>query len=193
MANQKELLRMLIEKLQEAGIEYMICGSVGASFYGLVRATEDTDLVISTGREQLEKFLVLVGDGYYVSSGATVDAFEQIGMFNIIEIEHAWKADLIVKKNDDFSNSAFERRSKRPMLEGQVWVATVEDIILSKLWWGKEAQSQLQYRDSLRIASININNLDRGYMEKWAWKLGVGEQLKFLLTEAESSCSERDS
>lgn len=178
---------MIVDKLDEAGIPYMICGSVGASFYGLVRATQDADIVIDPSREQLMKFIRLLGDSYYVSPEAAVEALEQRSMFNVIEMEHASKTDLIVKKTDNFSASAFDRRRKHAMKNSQVWVASAEDTILSKLQWGAESGSELQYRDALRVASIQRGNLDKEYMQRWAPVLGIEEQLHEILKDAEDA------
>jgi len=187
MAGQNELVKMIVDKLDEAGIAYMLCGSVGASFFGLVRATQDADIVIDPSREQLMKFIRLLGDSYYVSTEAAVEALKQRSMFNVIEVEHAMKADLIIKKTAEFDASAFDRRRKHAMQNSQIWVASAEDIILSKLRWGADSGSELQYRDALRVAGIQRDNLDKEYMQRWASVLGIEEQLHEIFKDAEDA------
>ena len=94
MTSQKEFLNSVVEKLQQAGIDYVICGSVAASFYGVERSTQDADIIINPTEEQLMNFVKLLGDAYYVSSQTALDALKQRTVFNLIDMENAWKADL---------------------------------------------------------------------------------------------------
>lgn len=45
--NQEDFLGRLVAKLEDAGIPYMISGSLGSTLHGEPRATNDIDLVIS--------------------------------------------------------------------------------------------------------------------------------------------------
>lgn len=44
--SQQELLRIVIQALTQAGIDYMITGSLASSLQGEPRATHDIDLVV---------------------------------------------------------------------------------------------------------------------------------------------------
>ena len=58
-----------------------------------------------------------------------------------------------------------------------IFVVSVEDLILSKLVWGKELQSDLQLEDVRQMIST-VLELDWEYMKKWAIGLGVDKLLK---------------
>ena len=58
-----------------------------------------------------------------------------------------------------------------------IFVVSVEDLILSKLLWGKESQSDLQFGDVRQMIS-SVLVLDWEYMKKWAIVLGVDQLLK---------------
>ena len=45
--NQEDFLERLVAKLEDAGIPYMISGSLGSTLHGEPRAINDIDLVIS--------------------------------------------------------------------------------------------------------------------------------------------------
>ncbi len=170
-------------------IRYMLCGSVASSFHGEPRATKDIDLVIDCGRHQLQGFLQrLHGDGWYVSDVAAGEAIEQRTMFNVIDPESGWKADLIVRKDRAFSLCEFERRQSASVFGGEygtVVLTTPEDTILSKLEWSLDSDSQQQYRDALRVAIVGHETIERDYLRRWAPELGVGELLDKLLVEAD--------
>ena len=58
-----------------------------------------------------------------------------------------------------------------------VSVVTAEDLILSKLFWGKQSRSDLQLNDVRQMTSA-VSELDWKYMQKWAAVLGVDDLLR---------------
>jgi len=185
MTSQKEFLTSIVEKLLQAGIDYVICGSIAASFYGVERSTQDADIIIDPTEEQLTNFLKLLGDAYYVSSNAVLEGLKQSSMFNIIDIENAWKADLIMRKKTDFYTEEFHRKRKEKLLGKDLYILSPEDTILSKLVWAKDSNSEQQFHDALIVAVIQWNNLGRDYLHKWADKLQLKSSLEQLLEQAE--------
>jgi hypothetical protein len=183
MLSQNEFLQNTIEKLQQAGIDYVICGSMAASFYGITRSTQDADIIINPTKEQLTNFLNLLGNTYYVSKDAALEAFKREGMFNIIEIENACKADLIIKKQSAFSEEVFRRKRKENLLGKDLYILSPEDSILSKLLWAKPSRSELQYKDVMKILEARAGTLDMKYLNKWAKQLNVEDDLNECLSQ----------
>jgi predicted nucleotidyltransferase len=181
MLSQKEFLKNVVEKLEQAGIDYVICGSIAASFYGVERSTQDADIIISSTEEQLAKFLKLLGDSYYVSEDTALDALKRRTMFNIIDLENAWKADLIILKETDFGVKEFQRKRKEILLGKDLYILSPEDIVLSKLVWAEQSRSQLQYSDVSRILEVWSGHLDMKYLNKWAKELGVEKALAEII------------
>ena len=184
MLSQKEFLKSVVEKLQQAGIDYVICGSMAASFYGVERSTQDADIIIDPTEEQLTNFLKLLGDAYYVSSNAVLEALKQSTMFNIIDVENAWKADLIIRKKTDFHTEEFQRKRKEKLLGKDLYILSPEDTILSKLEWAKNSHSEQQFRDAFEVAVIQWRNLEMEYLRKWAEQLHLKSSLEQLLEQA---------
>jgi hypothetical protein len=58
------------------------------------------------------------------------------------------------------------------------WIATREDLILSKLVWARDAGSELQLRD---VRSLLEEGPDVAYLRRWAAELGVATQLEDAL------------
>jgi len=183
MTSQKEFLNSVVEKLQQAGVDYVICGSMAASFYGVERSTQDTDIIINPTEEQLMNFFKLLGDAYYVSSESVLDALKQRTMFNIIDVENAWKADLIIRKQTDFSAEEFHRKRKEKLLGKELYVLSPEDTILSKLLWAKQSRSEMQHHDVMKILEVRTDSLDMKYLNKWAKVLDVEDDLNKCLSQ----------
>jgi hypothetical protein len=85
-----------------------------------------------------------------------IEALKDRTMFNIIDTQMGWKADLIVRKKRDYS----------------------------KLEWSRVRESQTQLKDALGVLMVQWNTLDFGYLEKWAKELDVENSLKQLMKEA---------
>lgn len=187
MTGQHSFLRRLVDRLEQAGIDYMIAGSVGSSLHGRPRATQDVDIVIVTNQTQLQFFIESLGDSYYVNEQAARDALQRCTMFNVIDVENGWKADLIIRKSRAFSHVEFDRRRRIELGEQRLWVVSPEDTILSKLEWTKGRESEVQYGDALGVAIVHYGTLDQDYLVKWANELGVSESLERLLAEAKDN------
>jgi len=183
--SQKDFLTRLAAKLEEAGIPYMISGSLGSSFHGEPRATNDIDMIIDPTLEQLNTFIRMLGERYYVSPEAAQEVFRNRSMFNLIDHQAGWKADLIIRKDRAYSQEEFRRRKTVNILGIKVYVVSPEDAILSKLEWSKESESELQFRDALGVSVVQWGRLDREYLRKWARELGVEDPLEILLSKAE--------
>ncbi len=184
MNSQADLLKRVTAALEGVGIAYMVAGSTGSSFHGHPRATNDLDIVIAPSKEQLDAFVALLGADYYVSAGAAKAALNDKTMFNVVDNATGWKVDLVVRKERAFSIEEFKRRRKVRMMESDVFIASPEDVILSKLEWAKNSGSEQQIRDALGVIEVQGDELDLAYLENWAGALNVADSLERLLEAA---------
>ncbi len=181
MSNQADLLKRVTAALDGVGIAYMVAGSIGSSFHDHPRATNDIGIVISPSEEQLDSLVESLGEDYYISARAAKDAFNHKSMFNIVDNVTGWKADLVVRKERAFSREEFQRRRKVRLMGLEVFIASPEDVILSKLEWAKNSGSGQQVHDALDVIEVRGDDLDLDYLEKWAGTLSVGDSLENLL------------
>ena len=181
----EDALKLLLSKLDECRIPYMITGSFASNVHGLPRATQDADVVIETDYRMLSEFLESLGPAFYRSAEAAMVALVREQMFNVVHIETGFKVDLIIRKSRPFSKMEFSRRQYAFYLGTNRWFATAEDTILAKLEWSKLSGSERQFNDALNIAKLQMGNLDRAYLEEWARQLDISGLLVKLLHEAE--------
>lgn len=153
----------------------MITGSLAGAFHGEPRATRDLDVVIDPDLDGLERLLAeLQRGGYYVDRAAAQEAFRGRSQFNAIGPD-ATKVDLIVRKDRPFSVEEFGRRRRVDLLGSSAYIATAEDVILAKLEWAADSDSERQIRDVEGILAASADTLDRRYLERWVGVLGVAE------------------
>jgi hypothetical protein len=149
-------------------------------------------MVIDPTENQLGSFIALLEQSYYVSRDAAFDALRRRTMFNVVDLEGGWKADLILRKDRPFSRQEFERRRQIDAMGQMLWVVSPEDTILSKLDWMKGRESDVQYSDALGVAVTQWGNLDLEYLRRWARQLGVENMLNRLLKEAGEQAERTD-
>ena len=160
--------------LDQAGITYMLVGSFASTYYGAPRTTQDIDLVIAATPAQLRGFAALLpSDEYYVDLNAALEAHRRESLFNVIDQATGWKIDLIPRKSRAFSVEEFGRRQPVSVQGISLFVASAEDVVVSKLEWAKLAQSQRHIEDVAGMLKMRGDSLDRAYLEKWILELGL--------------------
>jgi hypothetical protein len=178
MTDLQRLLERLTQRLDAAGIPFMIAGSFASTAHGLPRTTQDLDVVIDPSPNALDAFVkALPPDEYYVDADAAGDALRNRAMFNVIDNASGWKVDFIVRKNRPFSREEFARRMKLRLLDVLVFVASAEDTIVAKLEWSKASGgSERQRRDIAGIVVTSGASLDLAYVERWVKDLDLQDE-----------------
>lgn len=175
MTGAGDFLSRLASLLRDAGIPYMLTGSFASTYHGTPRTTQDLDLVIEVDDASLRALLdSLPEEQYYVAEEAALQALRRRGQFNVIDLASGWKADLILRKDREFSREEFGRREYGVILGTSVAIATAEDTILAKLEWASKGRSERQLRDVAGILSMTTE-LDDAYIEAWVERLGIRE------------------
>ena len=175
----------LVSALDHAGVPYMVTGSYASSAHGIPRATNDIDIVIAPTMDQLATLLrEFPSDRYYAEEIAARDALERRSQFNVIDFETSWKADLIIRKDREFSRVEFSRRRRHSIGGLPVDVATPEDVLLAKLESAKLGESERQIEDCAGIIRRQGKDLDRAYVKRWIPDLGLEQQWQRALAVA---------
>ncbi len=174
-----DLLRWITEVLNAQRIPHMVVGSFASTYYGEPRTTRDLDLVIDPSSSQLEGLLsALDPDAYYVDADVARDALRRRTMFNVIEMATAWKLDLVICKDREFSRTELGRRQIVEIAGVEIATATAEDTIIAKLDWAKQSGSDRQLEDVAGILRVRGPSLDLEYVERWVEVLELGEHLR---------------
>lgn len=173
----EDVLLRISTALNRAGIGYMLSGSFASAFHGTPRATQDIDIVIAATTDQLRALVRLLPPGqYYAELDAALEAHKRQSLFNVIDMVTGWKIDFIIRKSRPFSEEEFRRRTRAILHGVELFVASVEDVIVSKLEWAKLAQSPRQIEDVAGILRMRWDSLDHAYLEKWTFELSLAAQ-----------------
>lgn len=170
MHNELDIVRDVSQRLDAAGIGYMLTGSMAMNYYAQPRMTRDIDVVMALRSADAESMVKLFSSDYYVSRDAMVSSIAQQSPFNLIHNESIIKVDCIVRKQTDYRLNEFNRRQRIKIQDFETWIVSKEDLILSKLFWAKDSHSELQLRD---VANLVATGCDRAYIERWTGELGL--------------------
>jgi hypothetical protein len=185
-----EVLQGVISKLEELRIPHMVSGSAASSFHGFVRTTQDGDMVVALGPDQVEKFASAFAPEFYLDRASIYRSLQMGGSFNLIHLESSLKIDFFPLQKRTFSQQEFSRRQPRLLLKessSPAYIATAEDTILSKLEWfraGGEV-SENQWKDVVGIFKVQADSLDLAYLHRWARELRVEDLLEKAFQEAD--------
>jgi hypothetical protein len=168
--NEIDVVRDISRKFEQAGILYMLTGSMAMNYYAQPRMTRDIDVVVAIGAQDVESILRLFGADYYVSGESVRDSVARESMFNLIHLESVIKVDCIVRKNSEYRRTEFERRQQITILDFTTWIVSKEDLIISKLFWAKDSHSELQLRD---VRNLLATDFDSPYLQRWTGELGL--------------------
>ena len=179
MKNETDILRDLSGKFAQADIAYMLTGSFAMNYYAQPRMTRDLDVVVQLTVQDAERIVRLFDAEYYVAIEAVRTAIMNESSFNLIHLESVIKVDCIVRKKSAYRQLEFERRQQIEIQDFTIWIASKEDLIISKLHWARDSHSETQLRD---VKNLLATEYDAAYLERWSKDLG----LELLLRE----CSE---
>lgn len=168
--NEIDIVRDVSARLERAGIEYMLTGSMAMNYYAQPRMTRDIDVVVALTRADAPRVVQLFSPDYYVSAEAVESSIAHQSIFNLIHQQSVIKVDCIVRKGIAYRQSEFARRARIRIEDFETWIVSKEDLILSKLYWARDSRSELQMRD---VKNLILTGCDRAYIEQWTHELGV--------------------
>jgi hypothetical protein len=174
MTGLLEVLKDVVGRFDREGIEYFLVGSMATMYYSRPRFTQDVDLVVRIKARQIAQFEKLFPiDEYYCPPQEVLrDEVVRKGSFNLIHQNSGVKVDIVLDKETDFYASEFARRKKIEVAPDiEVYIASPEDLILKKLDFYREGQSEKHLLDIREV--LMAMTVDESYIEDWVERLDL--------------------
>lgn len=187
-ADITDFLKLILEALEDARVDYLIGGAVAEWAWGEPRATQDLDFVINLPIKAINKFSKALEKRHMlVPAEIMLDTMMEDRAdipINAIHMYTGFKADLyLVREGDELRQSAFQRRRKvdyGPPI-GEVYIHSPEDLILYKLIYLGISGQPKHSRDIASILLSRKENLESKYIEEWVMRLGLGSLWQEIL------------
>lgn len=145
--------------------DYLIIGGVAIGVWGIVRVTEDLDLIIFIPRKDAKKILEKAKTlGFRFDEKAVIKQIKEAGVFKIYYGDY--HLDFLIASTE-LEKSALKRKVKVKIFEREVFAPSKEDLLLLKIIPARP-KDILDYEG---IAMRQKGKLDVKYLESWARKL----------------------
>src|SRR5665648_949809 len=109
--SQQELLKKVIQVLNQAGTQYMITGSVVSSLQGEPRSTHDIDMVIAIQKSVAKRLVeAFPPPDFYLDEDNILDAIKRQSMFNLIDVNTGDKVDFWILTDEPLTSRVFYAR-----------------------------------------------------------------------------------
>lgn len=178
----EDFVRLVIDAIEAADIEYLIGGAVATWAWGEPRSTLDLDMVVNIPIEgvgvlsqELKKRDMLVPAEIILDNILETRADLPI---NAIHMYSGFKADLYpVRVGDELRQSAFARRQKIDMGDplGVIYAHSPEDLIIYKVWYYSLSFQTKHVRDVISIIHTLQEQLDYAYIDFWAKRKNLSD------------------
>ncbi len=182
----QELLIKIAEILRELEIPYAITGGFAVTIWGVPRYTADIDIIIELEDKNIKplvKKVLSMDKTIHADEGAMREALMYHGEFNFIHPDTGMKVDFFVQDNQPYNKLKIKRAVLRDVHGTGISFISPEDLILSKLLWSKESNSEKQREDIKSVLRNTKLKLDMVYIRKWATKHDTIETLKMLIAQ----------
>ncbi len=166
------------QPLDQAGIRYMVSGSVASIVYGEPRLTNDIDLVIVLNDSLIRQLATLFPpDRFYCPPPdivAVETARDRRGHFNIIHHDTGLKADLYLAGNEPLQAWGLAHRQQVEIGDGlAIWIAPIEYVILKKLDYFREGRSEKHLTDIRGMLAVSGETIDSSFLASQIAALGL--------------------
>jgi hypothetical protein len=180
-----ELFLLVISPLRDAGIRYIITGSVAAIFYGEPRVTLDVDLVVFLVDRDIAKLAeIFPSSDFYVPPPEIIAAEmrrERGGHFNILHVPTGFKADLYITRGDELEAWAFRFQRQIQFAGQSISIAPPEYIMIRKLEYYREGGSEKHLRDVRSMLAVSGEQLDQAALHDWIDRRGLQAEWKLVV------------
>ncbi|WP_017296561.1 hypothetical protein [Nodosilinea nodulosa] len=166
-------------------IPYYVTGGVAAIAYGESRTTQDLDVVLFVSRAVVPALAsALEQAGFYVP-GVDDVVSGRMRTLQVTQVDTISRADLIIADDTVYEQQKLARRQAyRLTNETSIYLASPEDLVVNKLRWGQQSQSEKQWRDVLGVLKAQQESLDYEYMHRWAPEFDLAAVLEQATVEA---------
>lgn len=184
-----EVTLKVTDVLEKLGIPYVIGGSLASTLYGMIRTTQDSDIITEMQPKHVQGFVVSLHEEFFIDEEMIMDSILHNSSFNIIHRDSMFKVDIFIPIQRPFQQSQFTRAQRQTFefeTELSANFASPEDTILSKLEWYRmgDEVSERQWRDILGVLKTQAGELDMDYMQMWAKELKVSDLLQRAIQES---------
>lgn len=168
-----EAVVAVLAALDAAAVPYMIVGSLASNFHGIPRATRDADFVVRLTHDHLERLEHHLAPSLRLDRQSGFEGVTGTVRHLISRPDSVFVCELFQLSDDPHDGERFARRRAARVLGQEAFVATAEDMIITKLRWAKEAGRSKDRNDVRNMLAVRGDELDWAYLQRWCGAHGT--------------------
>jgi len=172
-----DALKRSTDVLRKERVPYVLIGAWALTAWGKPRATLDLDFLVLVNAAGLDRL-----GSQMTQSGMIVDEewLDLNPMLRGSQLHLRFKTAAIdlLRPRDLHDRQVFRHKRRKRLGDGSYWVVAPEDFILQKL----KVRRPRDFEDALSVLERSGAGLDRGYLRRWARRLGIASELDYLLS-----------
>src|SRR5271157_923937 len=98
---------------EKLGVPYLIGGSLASILYGMVRTTQDSDIIAEMRPEHIQPFVLEMEAEFYIDQEMIASAIHRNSSFNIIHRDTMFKVDVFIPRPRPFLQSQLARARRQ--------------------------------------------------------------------------------
>lgn len=173
-----ETLLRFVDVLEARDVAYMIVGAVAVGVWGRPRTTLDIDVTIRADTAGLEAIAAAAAPLEFVVDRQWLE-WNPLLRGQQLRLTRGGVMVDAMRPRDSHEEMALDRRRDVVVDTRRLWFAAPDDLVLMKLKAGRPRD----FEDVVGILTSQGGALDRPYLFDWARRLGVADELAYVLRE----------
>lgn len=169
------LLERVVARFRRERVPYVLIGAWALAAWGRPRATNDVDFLVLVSEEDLGRLSERMTQAGMALDEAWLKWNPMLRGFQLRFQFQGTTVD-VLRPRDAHDRQVFRRKRKKHMDGRYYWVVSAEDLILQKLKVGRPRD----FEDALSVLERSGKILDKRYLERWASRIGVSAELKYI-------------
>ena len=171
-----EAVVSVLAALDAAAIPYMLVGSMASNFHGIPRSTRDADLVVQLAAGGLQRLAAELPAGLLLERQGAFEAVTGTISYLVTLAGSPFVCELFELSDDPHDRARFARRLSARVLGREAFVASAEDMVITKLRWVVAANRPKDREDIRNILAVQ-GQLDWAYIDSWCATHGTAQIL----------------
>jgi hypothetical protein len=176
--NSDEATAAVIDALDDLHIPYMVVGSFSTNFYGVPRATNDADFVVQLEPGALSALAARLRPPFRLDPQMSFETVTATSRYVLHLVDNPFSVELFLLSEDSHDLQRFARRRRERVADREVFIPTVEDVVVTKLRWSHEGRRRKDLEDVENVVSIQGDRIDWNYVNSWCDRHGTRELLE---------------
>jgi len=155
----------------------VLIGAWALAAWGRPRATSDVDFLVLVKEEDFGRLSERM-----TQAGMALDETwtKWNPMLRGVQLRFQFQGTSVdlLRSRDAHDQQIFQRKRRKRLDGHSYWLVAPEDFILQKLKVGRPRD----FEDALSVLERSGKILDKRYLERWASRIGVSGELKYILS-----------